>query len=127
MAKICIIYEPQEVDEAEYFIGELCQDNDEVKLICKDRLPIADSMFSFLFLLSSEFDKSFVIISGRKESILSVWISSEMMIQQSMDNFTNLHPVFFTLDDIQPWWIGNEKVIILSRQRNLRSQDRQIL
>jgi hypothetical protein len=41
MAKICIVHESREIDEAEYFIGELCQENDEVKLICNDRFPIA--------------------------------------------------------------------------------------
>jgi hypothetical protein len=123
MAKICIVHESREIDKVEYFIGELCQDSDEVKLICNDRFPIADSMFSFLFFLSSKFDKSFVIISGRKDSILSTWISREMVIQQSIGNFTNVHPVFSTLDDIQPWWIGDEKVIILSHSGNLLLKD----
>jgi hypothetical protein len=115
MAKICIIHESQEIDEAECCVREICQDNDEVELVCNDRFPIADSMFPFLFSLSSKFDKIFVIISGRKDSILSTWISREMMMQQLMGNFTNLYPVFSTLDDMQPWWIGDKKVIILSR------------
>jgi hypothetical protein len=73
-------------------------------------------MFAFLEMLSLKFDKTFIIISGKPESILSTWISRELSIQRPIGNFTNVYPAFLTSDDIQPWWIADENIVILSRE-----------
>ncbi len=55
MAKIGIIYEPSVSDRVKLFIQKLQNNGDEIELICKDKFPIADAMFPFLSVLSSDF------------------------------------------------------------------------
>jgi hypothetical protein len=114
MVRINIVHELQESNMVESFAEKLRQNGDEVMLACGDRFPTGDAIFGFLYRLSSKFDKTFIIISGQPDSILSIWISKELVIQQSLGNFTNIYPTFFTFNDIQPWWTAHEKVVILS-------------
>jgi hypothetical protein len=113
MMNICIVCEPSQIDIVRPVVRRIRQNSDKVHLLCRDSFPIADSMFSFFHVLSSKFDETFIVISGKSDSILSIWISSELMIQQSQGKFANVHPTFATVDDIQAWWV-KENVFILS-------------
>jgi hypothetical protein len=113
MKSICIVYEPSMAGMVEPVAQKIKQKDNEVNLLCRDKFPVADSMFSFLRLLSNKFDEAFIVISGKSDSILSTWISRELMFQQSQGEFTNVHPTFVTADNIQSWW-PKEKVSILS-------------
>jgi hypothetical protein len=114
MENICIVHEPEVTDMVEIFVEKLRRNGDEVMVRCGNRFPIGDNMFVFLEALSWKFDKTFVIISGKPDSILSTWISRELKIQRPIGNFTNVYPAFLTSDDIQLWWVGDEKLVILS-------------
>jgi hypothetical protein len=114
MMNIYIVCEPSQIDIVRPVVRRIRQNSDKVHLLCRDSFPIADSMFSFFHVLSSKFDETFIVISGKSDSILSIWISSELtMIQQSQGKFANVHPTFATVDDIQAWWV-KENVFILS-------------
>jgi hypothetical protein len=113
MVNICIVYETSMANTVESVAQKIERNGNEVHLLCRDKFPVADSMFSFLRLLSTKFDETFIVISGKSDSILSTWISRELMFQQSQGEFTNVHPTFVTADNIQSWWL-KEKVSILS-------------
>jgi hypothetical protein len=113
MTNICIVCEPSQIDIVQPVVRRIRQNGDKVHLLCRDSFPIADSMFSFFHALSSKFDETFIVISSKSDSILSTWISRELMIQQSRGEFANVHPTFATVDDIQTWWT-KENVSILS-------------
>jgi hypothetical protein len=110
---ICIVCEPSQIGIVRPVVQRIRQNGDKVYLLCRDRFPIADSMVPFFRGLSSRFDETFIVISGKSDSILSTWISSELIIQQSQGKFANVHPTFATVDDIQTRWV-NKNVSILS-------------
>jgi hypothetical protein len=113
MTNICIVCEPSQIDIVKPVVRKIRQNGDKVHLLCRDRFPIADSMVSFFRVLSSKFDETFIVISGKSDSILSTWISKELAFQKSQGEFANVHPTFATVEDIQAWWV-EENVSILS-------------
>jgi hypothetical protein len=103
MTNICIVCEPSQIDIVKPVVRKIRQNGDKVHLLCRDRFPIADS----------KFDETFIVISGKSDSILSTWISKELAFQKSQGEFANVHPTFATVEDIQAWWV-EENVSILS-------------
>ena len=114
MAKISIVHEPTEINVVSDFALELQQNGDDIELICRDNFPVADAMLGFLHKLSTTFDRTFILISGKTDSILSTWISKELAIQHTGGNFSNVYPAFAKVEDIQEWW-PIEDVMIFSR------------
>ena len=114
MANIGIVYEPTMADAADALAQIQRQNGHSIKLICRDKFPIADAMFWFLANLSSNFSEAFILISGLADSNLSTWISKELCMQHGMGNFATVRPVFATADAVQPWWKNQTGFIVMS-------------
>ncbi|MEM8676008.1 MAG: hypothetical protein AAGF83_19380 [Cyanobacteria bacterium P01_G01_bin.67] len=114
MRIICITYEEQTAQSAN-FLAEILQENRyQTVLLYRKYFPIADTMIRYLFQLSYEYDNALVIIASDR-SIL--WISKELRIQRNMGDCTNVYPAFVPAIAIPSWWIDKEaKYLIIDRK-----------
>ena len=99
--RICIVSEAQTEDQAKSLSD--CLNTIEAQIIIKERFPTGDAMLPFLLGLSSQGDRSCIIILDSDSSL--EWIAKELKIQQSsLKSCLNIYPLFISAQRIPDCW-----------------------
>ena len=99
--RICIVSEAQTKDQAKSLSD--CLNTIEARIVIKESFPTGDAMLPFLLGLSSQGDRSCLIILKSDSSL--AWIAKELKVQQSsLKSCLNVYPVFMSAKKIPDFW-----------------------